>query len=277
MKSLKIKNFDSQVINCDLYRKSNSEFLQLIIFSHGFKGFKDWGGFPYMMNELANAGFAAASFNFTHNGVSEEQPMEFTELDKFAENTFSKEVDELGSVINYFYSNSDELKIDKNRIALMGHSRGGGATIIDAANDERVKCIVTLSSISAYDRYTERQKELWKKNGFIEIENTRTKQMMRMNYSLIEDLEQNKERLDILSAMKRLNKPCLLIHGKEDLAVKAEEAKKLFEASNKLPIELHIIERTGHTFGISHPFAGTTDAFEKVIESSVSFLKKNLA
>ncbi len=276
MDSLKIKNYDGLDISCNLYRKSNSEILPLIIFSHGFKGFKDWGGFPYMMNQLANAGFAAASFNFTHNGVSQKHPMEFTELDNFAKNTFSREVKELSNVIDYFYSNVDELMIDKNRIALMGHSRGGGATIINGANDERVNCVITLSSISAYDRYTERQKELWKKNGFIEIENARTKQMMRMNYTLIEDLELNKEQLDIPSAMKHLNKPCLLIHGKEDLAVKSDEAKKLFETSNKDLTELYIIERTGHTFGISHPFAGTTDAFEKVIESSVNFLKKIL-
>ncbi len=250
--------------------------LPLIIFCHGFNGFKDWGGFPYMMEKLAAPGFIAVSFNFSFNGVTKENPTEFTRLELFAQNTFSRELDDLKTVIDYFYSHSENFNINKNKIALIGHSRGGGIAIIKASEDKRIKTLITLASISKFDRYTEEQKRKWKEKGFIEIENSRTKQMMRMNYSLIEDTIINKERLDIQKAISKINIPLLIIHGKEDLAVKYTSAQDLFENSNKSNTEINIIDNTGHTFGVVHPFRGTTKAFEKVIEKTVNFLSEKL-
>ncbi len=57
----------------------------------------------------------------------------------------------------------------------------------------------------------------------------------------------------------------LIIHGKEDLAVKSASAEELYENSGKENTELYIIENTGHTFGTVQPFAGTTKAFEKTL------------
>jgi dipeptidyl aminopeptidase/acylaminoacyl peptidase len=76
--------------------------------------------------------------------------------------------------------------------------------------------------------------------------------------------------------MKNLNKPSLIIHGKEDLSVRFEEAEKLYNASNKNLTELFEVPNTGHTFGTAEPFAGTTQAFEKVIDKVIEFYKKNL-
>ncbi|RPI18434.1 MAG: alpha/beta hydrolase [Ignavibacteriae bacterium] len=288
---LKKINITSNVteINCDLFLPEMSNnalktgesseknaFYPLVIFSHGFKGFKDWGGFPYMMQKFADNGFAAASFNFTHNGVSNESSMDFTRLDLFAGNTFSKELNDLHNVIDYFYNNADAYNIDNQRFALIGHSRGGGTTIIKGSEDNRIKCIVTLASVSGFDRYSEEHKKKWKEAGYFEVLNSRTNQMMRMNVSLLEDIEDNRDRLDIIKAMKNLKKPALIIHGKEDLSVRSEEAEKLFENSNKEITELYIVPNTGHTFGTEHPFKGTTPAFEKVIDKAVSFLKEKL-
>jgi esterase/lipase len=254
----------------------NADLKPLLIFSHGFKGFRDWGGFPYMMNKFSQNNFAAASFNFTHNGISEDNPDEFTRLDLFAENTISKEVNELNSVINYFYENAEKYNIDKNRIGLIGHSRGGGISIISASECPQVKALVTLASVSDFDRFTDEQKAKWKKNSFIEIPNTRTNQLMKMNISYLNDLEQNKQRLNILNSVKKLSIPFFIIHGKEDLAVKYSEAEAIYNVSDKNNTVLNIIENTGHTFSIEHPFKGTTEAFEKIIELSCNFFKNTL-
>ncbi len=272
---LKVPLYTDFSINCSYYFSKNS-IKPLVIFTHGFKGFKDWGGFPYLMEKLSEAGYGAASFNFTHNGVSEDNPVEFSRLDLFAENTFSMELNELDFVIKYFFENADELKIDKKRISLIGHSRGGGISILKASSDDRIKCLVTLSSVSTFDRYSDKLKREWKQKGYIESENTRTKQLMRLNASLLEDLEKNKDSLDIISAASRLNIPSLFIHGKEDLAVKYSEAEEIFGGTNKNNKELFLVENTGHTFGVVHPFAGTTNAFETVIEKVLGFLGKNL-
>src|ERR1041384_4713366 len=211
-----IKNSDDFEISTDIYSDSANKSAKrpLIIFCHGFKGFKDWGAFPYMMKKAAESGFAAASFNFSHNGVSKENPMAFTRPDLFAENTFSKELDDLQAVLDYYYNNDTKYNIDKTRIGLIGHSRGGGIAAIKASEDERIKCLALLASISDFDRYTEKQKKNWKEKGYIEVENTRTKQVMRMNYTLVEDIEKKRDRLDIKKAVSNLKKPLLIIHGK---------------------------------------------------------------
>lgn len=261
-------------ISADIVRITQRSKLPLIIFVHGFKGFKDWGGFPYMMEKFAEAGFAAVSFNMTHNGVSDESPMDFTRLDLFAENTHSKELEDVHTIIEYFYNNAEEYNIDKNRIALVGHSRGGGAAILAAASDNRIKAIVTLASIATVDRYTDEQKKRWREKGFIEMPNARTGQLMKMNKTFLDDIEQNKDKLDITAAVSRLNIPALIIHGKEDLAVKVSDAEKLYANSNKDSASLYIIDSTGHTFGVEHPFKGTTKAFNDAIGKTISFLKE---
>jgi esterase/lipase len=95
--------------------------------------------------------------------------------------------------------------------------------------------------------------------------NARTKQMMRLNWSLMEDLEQNHERLSITRAASSIDIPFLIIHGKEDLSVDYSDAEKLYAAAGKDKTKLILLENTGHTFGVVHPFIGTTKTLEQVI------------
>ena len=256
--------------------KPNQRF-PLVIFAHGFKGFKDWGGFPYLCTKLSGAGFAVLSFNFTHNGVNNTHPMDFTELELFAENTHSIELDNYAAVLNFVPELAEKYPVDAKRIGLLGHSRGGGLSIITASeNSSVVRALVTLASVADFDRYTPEQKKRWREKGFIEMPNTRTNQLMKMNSSLLDDIETNSERLNITGTAAALKIPFLIIHGREDLAVKYTDAEKIFKSSPKDKTELHIIDNTGHTFGIEHPFKGTNKAFEEVIEKTAAFFKKNL-
>jgi len=97
----------------------------VVIFVHGFKGFKDWGPFPTVCARLAERGFVSIAFNFSHNGIGEDL-MNFTELDRFAENTVSRELDELTDVIAEI-TTLENIPIEKNEIrndiiGLHGHS-----------------------------------------------------------------------------------------------------------------------------------------------------------
>jgi len=263
-------------IFADLYNNGKSGQKPLLIFVHGFKGFKNWGGFPYMLEKLSDSGYNAAAINFTHNGVDNSLPSEFTKLDLFSKNTFTRELNELKQAIDHFYYNAENYNIDKNRIALIGHSRGGGISILQSARDERIKCLVALASVAAFDRYGDKTKEIWRRQGFLEIENTRTKQMMRLNLTLLDDIEKNSAELDIAAAMSKIKIPVLIVHGREDISVKYNEAETLYSRSDKTKTELFLLENTGHTFGAVHPFKGTTDAFETVIEKIKGFLKAHL-
>lgn len=276
---IQIKNKGYTVIDADIFsplNKENAGVYPLLVFSHGFKGFKDWGGFPYMMEKIAAQEFLCVSFNFTFNGTDNSNLAEFTRLDLFAQNTFTRELNDLETVIEYFYDNSDKYSIDKERIALIGHSRGGGISIIKACENKRIKCLITLASVSDFDRYSDEHKKKWRENGYFEVLNTRTNQVMRLNSSLLDDIENNKDRLDILNSVKNLKIPFLIIHGKEDLSVRFNEAELLYKNSNKSSAELFEVKNTGHTFGVVHPFEGTTPAFEIVIGKIIEFLKKNI-
>jgi len=271
-----LKKPGGRTINIDYFHTvTPGEKHPMVIFSHGFKGFKDWGGFPYMMQKMAGNGYTAVSFNFSFNGTDKKHPAEFSRIDLFAQNTFSRELDDLQTVLDYYYEEAESFNIDKNKIALVGHSRGGGISVIKASEDKRVKALITLSSVSHFDRYTDEHKKKWQETGYFEVLNTRTNQMMRLNSTLLDDLDQNKQRLDIISAARKLNIPYLIIHGKEDLSVRFSEAEEIYKNSNKNISELFPVENTGHTFGTVHPFKGTTKAFESAIDKIITFLDLN--
>lgn len=276
MYNIKIKNKNGNTINIDLrYPKSPASKLPLLIFCHGFKGFKDWGCFPYMLDKIADAGIFTVSFNFSLNGVDNEKdnPIDFERLDDFAKNTFSEELDDLSCVLDFLEKEKDKYNYNFDSLILAGHSRGGGIAILKTAEDKRVKKLITLASVAEFNRYGEETKRMWKERGFIEALNTRTKQKMRMNVSLLEDLENNYLRLDIKNAMENANVPTLIMHGTEDLAVEKDEAEALYSLCNKDITKLVILEKTGHTFGAVHPFAGTTQHLEEVIEQIIKFSK----
>ena len=262
-------------INITTYGNSNLENGNCIIFVHGFKGFKDWGFGPYLANYFADHGNFVITFNFSHNGVGE-SITEFDELDKFADNTYSKEVAEVREIVQAYKTDFFGEIRDDNKIGLLGHSRGGGISIVAASLLNEVSALVTWSAISKFDRWTERQKKEWKEKGYIEALNTRTKQMMRLNSVLLADLERNAyDLLNTEKALKRLNKPYLIVHGDQDLAVPIAEAELLYSYSNKAKTELLKISGTGHTFDIKHPFEGSTKAFNMVLEKTNYFFQKS--
>src|SRR6266511_5284140 len=70
----------------------------VVIVCHGFKGFKDFAFFPYTSQKLCERGLAVVTVNFSGNGIGDD-PVNFTELEKFAQNTISQELDDLEAVV----------------------------------------------------------------------------------------------------------------------------------------------------------------------------------
>jgi len=275
--SLKIKNKTGDDLITDFrFPESGTEKLPLVILCHGFKGFKDWGCFPYMMDRIAEEGNFAVSFNFSYNGTGENDfdQSDFTRLELFAQNTFSRELDDLGSIIDHLFENKDKYNYDKGNITLTCHSRGGGIAILKTAEDKRISKLVVLSSVCNFDRYSDTLKKKWKEVGYFEVINSRTNQMMRLNYTLIEDLIKNKERLDIQKAISEITVPVMIIHGAQDITVDYSNAEDLYSRSDKEKTKLFLIENTGHTFGAVQPFEGTTKALEEVLTLIEDFLSK---
>ena len=110
-------------------------------------------------------------------------------MDLFAKNTCSHELEDLGCVVNALQNNEvGKGLIDVNRIALLGHSRGAGIVILYASMNKDIETVVTWAAISSVERFKEEQIKEWRKRGYIEIENKRTKQMMRIDRDLLQDI-----------------------------------------------------------------------------------------
>jgi len=266
---------DGEKLRVTTYLNKSLFFDKTIVFVHGFKGFKDWGFGPYLGEFFANKGFFVITFNFSHNGVGENKT-EFTELGKFAKNTFSREVRELNEIISAFRNDFFEIK-GNTPLGVIGHSRGGAIVLLTASKRNDVDAIVTWAAISKLDRYSKRQNQEWRKKGFFEILNTRTNQMMRLDVGLLDDIENNStSSLNIEKALKNLNKPLLIAHGEQDLAVPIAEAEQLYDWADKSQTEFYKLFSTGHTFDIVHPFNGTSEKFERLLDKTTNFFVNHL-
>lgn len=261
-------------LNITVYGIENLSFAPCLICVHRFKGFKDWGFGPFIGNYFAEKGFFVLYFNFSRNGVGDSLT-EFTELDKFAKNTFSLEVEELGEIIDLYRSNFfGQTKNEK--IFLLGHSRGGAISLLTAFQRKEITKVAVWACVSTFDRYSKRQKEQWRKKGFFDVFNTRTKQAMRLNVSLLDDLENNKkDLLNIEKSVRNLKRPLLIAHGDQDLAVPLQEGELIYNWSDKQNTEFYKIEGTGHTFNCKHPFDGSNAKFDLLLEKTYIFLNQH--
>jgi dienelactone hydrolase len=273
-----IQNPSGDTIRGDIHLagKGKGPFPVLIV-CHGFKGFKDWGFFPYLCDRLADAGTAAVRFNFSHAGVGEDL-LNFTELDKFAVNTVGKEMEDLRAVLDAVADKSlpESKNFDTGRIGILGHSRGAAATLLVGGRDPRVKTLLTWAGISTTDRYSEAEKEVWRKSGEIVIHNSRTGQAMPIKGSVLEDLDAHREEYDITAAVKALKVPFLVIHGDEDETVPFYEASLLHDQTPRGLRSLQIVPGGGHTFGAVHPFAGTTEELDEAIRVTLEWVSSRL-
>jgi len=243
-----------------------------VVVVHGFKGFKDWGFFPWVADALATAGYAAVSFNFSRNGIGSD-PERFTELDRFGANTLSLEQEDLGSLLAEILD-GDLLPCRPSRVALLGHSRGGAQAIIAAAREVRVGALVTWSSVSYFDRWTEETKAEWRAGGRMWVLNQRTREQMPVDVTLLEDFEANRDRLDVAAAASRIRVPWLILHGSEDMTVWPGEAQSL--ARSNPAARLEVIQGAGHTFESTHPFQGPGLQLEQAMDFTVAHLHRHL-
>lgn len=245
----------------------------MIIFAHGFKGFKDWGTHNLMAEYFASHGYRFLKFNFSHNGTTPDQPIDFADLIAFSENTFSIELEDLDRIID-FACNGTAIPSAKS-ITLIGHSMGGGISIIKTAEDKRVNKLITLAAIAGFsDLWPKKEEAQWKILGMRYVENKRTGQQMPLKATLLDDLERNPGRLDITGKAAQITQPWLIVHGHNDITVPASQARKLKTA--QAHSELLIIPEADHVFNATHPYAAQTlpAALEQVCEASIDFLQK---
>ena len=260
----------------DVFYTETNQPKKVIVFCHGYKGFKDWGAWNLMAESFARAGFFFVKFNFSHNGGTKEQPIDFPDLEAFGNNNYTKELDDLESVLNWISLNTDFKKeADIHNISIIGHSRGGGIVVLKAHQDKRIKKVITLAGVSDYkSRFPKNEAfEQWKEKGVYYVKNGRTHQEMPHFYQFYEDFTKNENRLDIQHATENLTIPHLILHGNKDTSVLIQEAEKLkkWNPNSKYVI----IENADHVFNVFHPWEKeeVSNELEETIQFCIDFLR----
>jgi uncharacterized protein len=269
-----IPNPETKEFLADAYYLESGEKLPLVIFVHGYKGYKDWGAWNLMAEKFAEAGFFFVKFNFSHNGTTIEDPHNFADLEAFGNNNYSKELSDLGAVIDYFVADEN---VDDQKIILIGHSRGGGISIIKTYEDERINGLITLASVDTLDRFPKKEAfEKWKEAGVYYVVNGRTRQEMPHYYQFYEDFEKDEHRFDVERATEMAKAHFLIIHGTSDESVSVKNAEHLHILNPNS--ELYLVENANHTFGAKEPWEENElpKDLNKVVEKCVEFINEKM-
>lgn len=222
---------------------------KMILFLHGYKGFKDWGCWNLMHNFFVSKNYGFCKFNFSHNGGTIYEGIDFPDLEAFGRNTYSFELEDTRKMIDLI---CDKFPTEINELILIGHSRGGGIATLASKND-RINKLITLASISDIASRFPKGSALkyWKENNVYYVKNGRTMQEMPHYYSLYQDYLNNKQKLNITETAQHLKIPVLHIHGSDDTSVLPDASKQLAKLTKGKYFE---INDTQHTFDAKHPW-----------------------
>jgi uncharacterized protein len=243
-----------------------------VVICHGFKGFKDWGFFPVIAERLARAGFAVVSFNFSGSGVGEDGQT-FSEAERFARATYSNHLKDLDIVLGAL--TEGRLGFRPSAVGLLGHSMGGGIAVLRAAADPAVAVLVTWAATARFGRLWRRDQVAdWRRTGKIDVVNQRTGEILPLYIDMLDDWERNHAALDVTQAAARVRAPWLVVHGSADESVPPQDAGDL--AARAHGAQVLLVDGAGHTFGITHPWRGSTPAFDRIREATVEWFARHL-
>jgi pimeloyl-ACP methyl ester carboxylesterase len=203
----------------------------VVVLGHGVTGNKDRPFVVTLAEELAKDGVNTLRFSFSGNGASG---------GRFADSTISKEVDDLGAVLDNF-SNA--------RIGYIGHSMGAAVGVLRAARDPRIKFLVSLAGMANTKEFAEREFGMVKPGEGFMWDDTNCP----LSQAYMDDLRKIGS---VLNEAPKIKAPWLLVHGTEDDVVPISDSREIFAKANK-PKELFEIP------GANHVFAG--DATQKMV------------
>lgn len=272
-------NFDLLSPNTENIPENAQKKYPLVLFLHGFKGYKDWGFIPFFCEKLSNENIVI-NIDFSLNGMIDTENIVY-DSELFRKNTISQQIEDAGAVIDYIKPILEGTNYFNGDIYLIGHSLGGATSIFLSTIRNDINKLVLLASISQIHRNTERQKMLWKEKGYIEVKVPPKNQVVLLDYSYQDDKDKNFSPNQILEDIAKFEGEVLIIHGKQDVTVKEKEALEINDSRLRNGLgdktKLEIVEKCGHTFNV----ISNKDDFEKnecllsIINKTKSFLKNS--
>ena len=270
-------------IRWDLYSpiSGTAREFPVIIFVHGFKGFKDWGLFPDACEDLARGGFSVVAMNFSLNGIGENKT-ELDRLDLFERETLSQDLEDINSIIKALQKGKikdSHSSMNTDMIGILGHSRGGHTAITAAAEFESVQCLVTWGAVLNFlSNWNGSIQKDFDTKGYTEVLNVRTNQLLKLGKVVYEDAVANADRVIAENRVSELRVPSLFIHAREDETVPYTDSETLHIKCAAKEKELRLVAKTGHFFGAEHPFTEMEfpKPFAEVLDWTIGWFREYL-
>jgi uncharacterized protein len=280
IKNIQIQSKEGLPILIDVCYKETNLPKPVIIFSHGFRSFKDWGTFNLLAKSFADSGFVFVKFNFSHNGTTPDHPDEIVSPELFGSTNITNELDDIDSVITWVQDNAFLVNIYmiKEEIYLLGHSRGATLSILQGAVDERVKKIVSWCAFSDFEKiWANFDIKKWAEEGVSWSESKSSGIKLPLYYQHYENYLLNKEKYNIKKAVSSLKIPLFLVHGMEDETIGYEQTLEM-KSWNK-NADFSLLPNTNHNLGGYHPYAQTYLPFDTrvAVKESIAFFRGELA
>jgi len=237
------------------------ETYKIVILVPGLTGTKDGPGgvFIELAKKLTENGFAVLRFNFRY--VNEN----FKQHEKM---TISGEVSDLKLIIK-------KMRKKFKEIGLVGESMGGAVSIL--SYDKKISCLALWYPVIFF-KETSLEKWLSSKEAIEELKLkgyvTGYKVSLNKYYKLGKDFIEERKKINLITKIKGITCPTLLVHGDKDTTVKLnqpERAIRFLKIENK---KLEVIK------GMEHAFYDITRKYkvqehkDRAIELTVDWFKK---
>ncbi len=193
-----------------------------IILLHG------WGGNAEFMLPLAipfqNAGLNVLLLDARNHGRSDSAS--FSSLPRFAE--------DVGSAINWVKTQNE---VQQDTIALLGHSVGAGAVLLEASRRNDVSAVISVSAFAHPEWMMRRYlRRLWMPNLAIAWVLRYVEWIIQHRY----------EEIAPMNTVCKVKCPILLVHGKVDEIVPVADALAIQNNCKLNTIDLLLIDDAGH-------------------------------
>ena len=192
---------------------------------------------------MAAAGISALRFSFSGNGESE---------GKFTDSTISKEVDDLGAVLDV---------LEGYTVCYVGHSMGGAVGVLRASEDKRIQLLVSLAGMVHTRAFAQREfGDVTPDEGFMWDEPD-----CPLSQAYMDDLTQIGTVVDLAS---QITVPWLLVHGDEDDVVPIEDSRDILARAHD-QTQLIRLQGANHVF--------SDESTPVMVERVIVWIKAQLA
>lgn len=204
------------------FHPGSDDCREILVIGHGVTGNKDRPALVALSEALAAAGIPSLRISFSGNGESG---------GRFEDSTVSKEVADLGSVLD---------ALAGWRIGYVGHSMGGAVGVLRAAGDERIETLVSLAGMVDTAEFFERKfGELTLGAG-----NMWDKPECPLSQAYADDM---RSVATVLPQAAQIEIPWLLVHGSADEVVLPKDSRLAQGATNGRA-DLVELEGVDHVF-----------------------------